>query len=173
MCPILVYCSEKELTMMSTKSPFTPLPRAGFMWGVNDHERDHNRASCVTITSLFMFFFIIFNERLLSTGIQQVLQNLNLKFNLKILFIEQPRLHQVWLIYSYWWMERISGSKQQFPSHCKAFLHSRHNRIVWSVTVRWLSELVKSEVSKQVLFCMHSELTGSSSVLSNSILVLF
>ena len=34
------------------------------MKGVNAHEQDHNLASSVTITSLFMLVFIIFNVRL-------------------------------------------------------------------------------------------------------------
>ena len=58
------------------------LPRARFMWGVNDHERDHNPAQCFTITSLFMLVFIICNGQLLSTCTQQALQNLKLNFNM-------------------------------------------------------------------------------------------
>ena len=59
-----------------------PLLGPGSMWGVNAHERDHNPASSVTITSLFMLVFIIFNGRLLSTGTQKALLNMKLNFNL-------------------------------------------------------------------------------------------
>ena len=43
----------------------TPLPSwAGFNEGLNAHEWDYNPALSVTITSLFMLVFIIFNGRL-------------------------------------------------------------------------------------------------------------
>ena len=46
-------------------------------------EQDHIPASSVTITSLFMLVFIIFNGRLLSTGTQKPL--LNMKLNCYII----------------------------------------------------------------------------------------
>ena len=42
----------------------TSPPWAGFNEGLNAHERDYNPASSVTITSLFMLVFIIFNGQL-------------------------------------------------------------------------------------------------------------